>query len=46
MSLTMVLLIMPGIETGDVIVEFDGIKIQSVDHLRNNVSFLKARQIL
>ena len=30
-----------GIETGDVIVEFDGIKIQSVDHLRNNVSSSK-----
>ena len=30
-----------GIETGDVIVEFNGIKIQSVDHLRNNVSSSK-----
>ena len=27
-----------GIETGDVIVEFDGMLIKSVDHLRNNVS--------
>ena len=27
-----------GIETGDVIVEFDGMSIKGVDHLRNNVS--------
>jgi serine protease Do len=30
-----------GIETGDVIVEFDGMTIKSVDHLRNNVSISK-----
>ena len=30
-----------GIETGDVIVEFDGMMIKSVDHLRNNVSISK-----
>ena len=30
-----------GIETGDVIVEFDGMMIKSVDHLRNNVSVSK-----
>jgi len=30
-----------GIETGDVIVEFDGMSIKSVDHLRNNVSISK-----
>ena len=30
-----------GIETGDVIVEFDGMPIKSVDHLRNNVSISK-----
>ena len=30
-----------GIETGDVIVEFDGMMINSVDHLRNNVSISK-----
>lgn len=30
-----------GIETGDVIVEFDGMLIKSVDHLRNNVSISK-----
>ena len=30
-----------GIETGDVIVEFDGMMIKSVDHLRNNVSASK-----
>lgn len=30
-----------GIETGDVIVEFDGKNIKSVDHLRNNVSISK-----
>ena len=30
-----------GIETGDVIVEFDGMIIKSVDHLRNNVSVSK-----
>ena len=30
-----------GIETGDVIVEFDGVSIKSVDHLRNNVSISK-----
>ena len=30
-----------GIETGDVIVEFDGMMINSVDHLRNNVSVSK-----
>ena len=29
------------IETGDVIVEFDGMMIKSVDHLRNNVSISK-----
>ena len=30
-----------GIETGDVIIEFDGKNIKSVDHLRNNVSISK-----
>jgi len=30
-----------GIETGDVIIEFDGMSIKSVDHLRNNVSISK-----
>ena len=30
-----------GIETGDVIIEFDGMMIKSVDHLRNNVSVSK-----
>ena len=30
-----------GIETGDVIVEFDGMSIKGVDHLRNNVSISK-----
>ena len=30
-----------GIETGDVITEFNGIDIESVDHLRNNVSSSK-----
>ena len=30
-----------GIETGDVIVEFNGMMIKSVDHLRNNVSISK-----
>ena len=30
-----------GIETGDVIIEFDGMMIKSVDHLRNNVSISK-----
>ena len=30
-----------GIETGDVIVEFNGMSIKSVDHLRNNVSISK-----
>ena len=30
-----------GIETGDVIVDFDGMMIKSVDHLRNNVSISK-----
>ena len=30
-----------GIETGDVIIDFDGLKIKSVDHLRNNVSISK-----
>ena len=30
-----------GIETGDVIVEFDGMMIKSVDHLRKNVSVSK-----
>ena len=34
-----------GIETGDVIIDFDGLKIKSVDHLRNNVSISKPNNL-